>query len=92
MGEYSERSTLSVPPDASWAFLEHRDPGREVAERLPVGLVALDDLGDCPDPVKIDTEGAEAEVLRGMRWLVERHRPVILAEMHANKRGVRRPG
>jgi len=86
VGERSERTTLSVPSDASWAFLEHRDPGRKVAERLAVEAVALDDLRDLPRPdvVKIDTEGAEADVLRGMRGLVERHRPVILAEMHAN--------
>lgn len=86
VGERSERTTLSVPTDASWAFLEHRDPAREVAKRLPVELVALDDLRDLPQPdvLKIDTEGAEAEVLRGMRELAERSRPVILAEMHAN--------
>ena len=86
VGERSGRAALSVPRDASWAFLGHRDPGREVAQRLEVETVALDELRDLPEPdvVKVDTEGAEAEVLRGMRALAARRRPVILAEMHAN--------
>jgi FkbM family methyltransferase len=35
-----------------------------------------------PNFVKIDVEGAEIEVIRGMRDILERYRPVILCEMH----------
>ena len=50
-----------------------------------VQSVALDDiLGDLPrlDFVKLDIEGYEPVALRGLRRLVESHRPVLLAEFN----------
>lgn len=35
-----------------------------------------------PDLVKIDVEGAEAHVLRGMHRTVYKHKPVLFIEMH----------
>lgn len=35
-----------------------------------------------PSLVKIDAEGAEADVLRGMAQTVERHRPIVVCEVH----------
>jgi FkbM family methyltransferase len=43
---------------------------------------ALDDLPDLPAPefCKIDAEGHEVRVLRGMRGILERHRPIVFVE------------
>jgi FkbM family methyltransferase len=55
-------------------------PGDFSVIEQPVQVVPLDDLGLAPAHVKIDVEGSEAEVLRGMRRTLERHRPTILVE------------
>ena len=54
---------------------------------LDVTCVRADDLvasGVLPPPalVKIDVEGAEADVLRGAIATLQRHRPVLLLEVH----------
>jgi hypothetical protein len=41
-----------------------------------------------PNFLKIDVEGGEAAVLRGMREVLQRHRPVLLCEMHGRNREV----
>jgi FkbM family methyltransferase len=48
---------------------------------LTVTLDALAEHFPLPDVLKIDVEGAELEVLRGARSLLERKRPVILCEV-----------
>jgi FkbM family methyltransferase len=53
-------------------------------DTLPVEVVALDDL-PIRRPVrfiKMDTEGAEPQVLAGARRLIEADRPMILTEVH----------
>lgn len=40
------------------------------------------ELGFTPDFIKIDVEGAEVEVLRGAKRLVQKCRPRIIVEMH----------
>jgi FkbM family methyltransferase len=58
--------------------------GYETAGMTVMG-VALDDLTlpwDALDLVKIDVEGAECHVLRGMRKLLEQHRPLVVLEDH----------
>ena len=47
-------------------------------------VIALDDVDfdEPPSLLKIDVEGAEADVLRGARELVARHRPHLLVETH----------
>lgn len=52
------------------------------------GHVTLDDAartadGFVPGFVKIDVEGAEAEVLRGSEWLLAECRPALVIETHA---------
>lgn len=54
---------------------------------LEVRIHRFDDLGaeflpGKVDFVKIDVEGAEHEVLRGMEATIRRHRPVLLIEVH----------
>lgn len=52
-------------------------------------MTALDDLVDrLPPPtlVKIDVEGAEPDVLRGMTRTIERFSPVIVCEIHGGGR------
>jgi FkbM family methyltransferase len=39
-----------------------------------------DDLGFAPDVVKIDVEGAELQVLRGLKQTIEAHGPLIMTE------------
>lgn len=63
---------LGVPPDATGV-------------ELTVPVVAIDDLvftRGMPAPrfVKIDVEGAEGEVLRGMARTLRVHRPIVLVE------------
>lgn len=58
----------------------------EYQARIPVEQVALDEWSTAqakaPDLVKIDVEGGEAQVLRGMQELLRSARPVLLLELH----------
>ncbi|OGT93976.1 MAG: hypothetical protein A2083_05765 [Gemmatimonadetes bacterium GWC2_71_9] len=61
-------------------------PG-ETGPTVDVEMVAIDDLVAAgairpPALVKIDVEGAELEVIAGMRRTIAAHRPTILCEMH----------
>ena len=56
-------------------------------ERFVAAGVALDDVpgrwgARAPDVVKIDVEGAELEVLRGMGRMLAEVRPAVVVEMH----------
>lgn len=52
-----------------------------------VQLDALVERGEILPPhlVKIDIEGAEGAALRGMRNLLEQHRPIVLLETHGDE-------
>lgn len=59
----------------------------EIVETLTVPVISLDDeisSASLPEPdfVKVDVEGMELEVLKGMRGTVERCRPRLYVEMH----------
>jgi hypothetical protein len=60
--------------------------GRESVE---VEMITLDGYADeheaHPQVVKIDVEGAEAEVLQGMREILRRDRPALIIELHVIK-------
>lgn len=65
-----------------------RSPAADENEDLFVSVesIALDDLmrseGDVPDVIKIDVEGAEMNVLRGMTQILRDHRPILFLEVH----------
>lgn len=56
---------------------------------LAVTAIRLDDEVKesrlpAPDVVKIDVEGAEASVLRGMRDVLQNHKPLLLVALHSS--------
>jgi FkbM family methyltransferase len=83
----SGQEELITTSDTIWTRLasvgEH--PGER--ERTRVRTVAVDDLVDSgdlalPDVVKIDVEGAEMDVLDGMRRTLAARRTTVICEMH----------
>jgi FkbM family methyltransferase len=77
IGRSANTSLIAPSPD-------ELDPtGEARTEELSVGTVTLDSYADRlerVDLVKIDVEGAETLVVKGMHELVRRHRPTILLE------------
>lgn len=71
-----------------FAILPPGEPGNGTVGRS-VRSISLDDYvkqtGQIPDVVKIDVEGAEQQVLRGMRWLIQEHAPLLFIEVHERK-------
>lgn len=63
-----------------WAEGVNADPTRFSIKELTVQTMRLDDLGLAPAIIKIDVEGHEAAVLRGLETTITGHRPVILLE------------
>jgi FkbM family methyltransferase len=69
-----------------WSHLARYAPGAPGID-LAIEAVAIDDLvadGRVPAPsvVKLDVEGAELEVIEGMRQTLTRHRPILVCELH----------
>ncbi|MCA1703376.1 MAG: FkbM family methyltransferase [Actinobacteria bacterium] len=81
---------LLLLDDASWARLDGGKPLKEPTTERSVDAVALDDLvadGSAAPPtvVKIDVEGGEVAVLRGMTQILERYRPTLILELHGSQ-------
>jgi FkbM family methyltransferase len=82
---------LCVPMDPSWAHLNLHGPHPNTDFELSVPLISIDGEiaeGHLPVPsvVKIDVEGHEVAVLRGMRDTLAAHQPVIICELHESNR------
>ncbi|MEZ5815600.1 MAG: FkbM family methyltransferase [Hyphomicrobiaceae bacterium] len=79
-------AVLNVAQHIGGATLDGWGVPPDLRERMRVRTVAIDELVfECgwrsPDFVKIDVEGAEIAVLRGMEMTLERHRPGLLIEL-----------
>jgi FkbM family methyltransferase len=88
----SGRGRLQLVDDRSWSKLEGygAHPGTERV--IDVDLVAVDELvrsGELrpPSVVKIDVEGAELEVLDGLRTTLQQHGPAVICELHDTQPG-----
>jgi len=77
-GDHSGRATLHVPADETSASII-RDSGSPVT----VSVVSIDDVVPAElavDLVKIDVEGAELDVLKGMRRVLAHNHPSLIIE------------
>lgn len=82
---------FQLSAESTWGSLVNS--GKEVnhaAGRITVPLETLDDLRDVPlpDVIKIDVEGAEADVLRGAQRLLREHGPLLMIELHGTNAAV----
>ena len=83
-GRQAGTAQLELREESTWARLADE---LSTGPTMEVDIVAIDDLVDAgtirpPDFVKIDVEGAELDVIEGMRRTIAGHHPVILCEMH----------
>jgi FkbM family methyltransferase len=81
------RGRLQIVDDQSWSKLVQFGEHPFTERVIDVKCVAIDELvssGRVPPPtvVKIDVEGAELEVVAGMRETIAAHRPAIICELH----------
>ena len=81
------RDRMLLVEDLSWSHLESQGWHPRTRDTLEIEIVAIDELvaeGHLrpPDLVKIDVEGAEIDVLEGMRRTIEEYRPAIVCELH----------
>lgn len=88
VGAADGRARLLVVGEASWSHMESaRERHRDVRAEVDVRVVSIDSLVGAgtippPDVLKIDTEGAEIEIVEGMRETLRRHGPSIICELH----------
>jgi FkbM family methyltransferase len=82
-------ATLSVSDDhPGEASLTGRNVTGDSLRKVNVCVSTLDEVADSlpadPDIMKIDVEGAEIDVLRGSKSVLERSQPDVLLELHPN--------
>ncbi len=85
VGSATRNEKLLVAEYSGGSALESADTPPDVVGSLGVAMVALDDWvasgrGPTPDVVKIDVEGAELDVLKGMQAILARKRVSIVLE------------
>lgn len=90
-----EQTAVSETPGTAWLHLSDKSDAshslaagfRRSSRRIPVDLVTLDGYvarqGLTPTVAKIDVEQHELAVLRGARWTLQHHRPVVVMEVLA---------
>ncbi len=85
LGSYELPAESSLRKEDGLAVLDRlraqgTNPKRLWLKEVTVDLQRLDDLELNPSFVKIDVEGAELGVLRGMRNTIERSHPILMVE------------
>jgi FkbM family methyltransferase len=87
VSDHVSRETLLVVADHSWSHLSDRGNHVDTRERIEVELVCLDDqiasgALPAPDVVKIDVEGSEGAVLRGLTRTLSSRPVTVICELH----------
>lgn len=91
LGATQATGSLQLAHHSGWSSLHNRSEVElEIVERIQVEIRPLDSLtyGESEFPyekvsfVKIDCEGSETEILRGMARFLERSDPVLWVEVH----------
>lgn len=87
MARHSGTASLIVSDVSAFSRLASVNVPTGARETIEVRVDSVDEFLACgsapaPDVVKIDVEGAELEVIEGMRNTLSEHRPVILCEIH----------
>lgn len=82
----SGRSTLTLAAYSGGAALSNVPAPPDAVNSIEVPVVCVDDLVfaqslPAPNVVKIDVEGAELDVLKGMNRTISEHHPVIIYEI-----------
>ena len=96
VGAATGRAELLLARHIGGAALSTADAPPDMAARAEVEIVTLDDAVvrhglRPPRLVKIDVEGAEIDVLRGMTGVIRSHRPAIIYEVDdATREGLER--
>jgi FkbM family methyltransferase len=95
VADRSGLAELCVPTELSWSHLTDHGLHPDTQLVLPVQVVALDQEISArnlsvPDVVKIDVEGAELEVLNGLRETLVRNDVTVICELHSSNAAVLR--
>ncbi|VVM06958.1 hypothetical protein MAMC_01375 [Methylacidimicrobium cyclopophantes] len=84
----SREGTMALERRGAMSRLRESNEKTAGAEAISVAVFRLEKLAErfgAPDVVKIDVEGAEIEVLRGVGPLIRERKPVFLVEFHSEE-------
>ncbi len=93
IGDRDGEARFHVSAVPSWGRLEGTGQLDQKVDVISVPIARLDTIVrerslPPPDVIKIDVEGAEADVLQGARGTATVHRPVLLIELHGTNDAV----
>jgi FkbM family methyltransferase len=88
LGSSNRTETFHTSAEPTWGMLTTVGKLPEkVSGEIEVKVRTMDSLYaeglPCPDVIKMDIEGAEAEALRGARETLSAHRPLLVIELHS---------